>query len=78
MGEAEVVTIDADNGIAVVRKRQNRHLLSSDWQQVLSIKDPMSILTMKQLQENREHLLRLMSWDEFRTWIQQSAAEDSR
>ena len=70
--DAEVVTIDADNGITVVRKRNNRYPLSSEWQQFLTDNDPLSKLTMQHLLQNRETLLKLVSWDEFRIWIQES------
>ena len=70
--DAEVVTIDADNGIAVIRKRFNRNVLSNDWQQFLTINDPISMLTMKHLQENRENFLKLVSWNEFKAWIHEN------
>jgi SAM-dependent methyltransferase len=67
MPDADLVTIDVDNGITVVRRRKNEHQLSDRWRDFLSV-NPISMLNFQHLKDHREELLPLVSVEEFRTW----------
>lgn len=69
--DLEVVTIDVDHGVGVVRRRPNRHLLPLGLLQKAqaSAADPLSAFTYVDLEQHREELLRLMTVADFRAWL---------
>ena len=68
MDDAEVVTIDVDTGIAVLRKRPNLHPLPPRWREELG-PNPISMLEWRHLAGHREELLRLVTLKEFVDWL---------
>jgi hypothetical protein len=69
--DIEVVTIDVDHGVGVVRKRPNRHPLPMELQaKLVAAGDrPLDAFTYAQLEDHRDELLRLVTVAEFREWL---------
>jgi hypothetical protein len=66
--DAEIVIIDIDYGVGVLRLRENKHPLSEDWRDFLGV-NPISMLEFRHISQNREDLHRLVSLSEFRSWL---------
>jgi len=64
----EVVTVDADMGIAVIRRRLNSHRLPIDIEYKL-LDSPLEALSYSDFSEKRNDILRLVSLKEFRSWL---------
>jgi hypothetical protein len=71
MPDIEVVTIDIDHGVGVVRRRANLHPLPPALQQQAGryAHNPLEAFTYAELRANRKELLRLVSVAEFRAWL---------
>jgi hypothetical protein len=64
----EVVVLDVDYGVAVMRRRENKHPLPNEWVQFLGI-NPIAMLDYDHLSEQREVLHRLMSFADLDEWL---------
>jgi predicted O-methyltransferase YrrM len=64
----EVVVVDIDHGVGVIRKRPNHHPLSAEWIDKLGY-IPIDVLTNEHLNEARRELLRLVSWNGLQRWL---------
>jgi phage tail protein X len=65
----EIVVGDFNNGVGLIRRRRNLHKLPMEWEDRL-LYDPISVLDYDEhLIENREILLRLMSIQDVRDWL---------
>jgi hypothetical protein len=64
----EIVVWDSDEGVAVLRRRENKHPLPTNWINFLSI-NPISMLDYPQLVENRNTLFRLMTLEDIKSWL---------
>lgn len=68
--DVEVVTIDLDHGVAVVRKRPNLHPLAAELERrALQPANPIEAFTYVDLDLHRNEMLRLVSLTEFRSWL---------
>lgn len=68
----EIVIIDIDHGVGVVRKRPNRHLLPPEIEQrLLSAENALEAFTYQDLDTHRNIFLRLMSIVEYREWLEE-------
>ena len=74
--DVEIVVVDVDHGVGVIRKRTNRHQLPKYWQDYLNF-GAISMLTYEDLEDNRETLLRLISMKELREWFDEELIEKS-
>jgi hypothetical protein len=75
MPDIEVVTIDVDHGVGVVRRRANQHPLPPALQQQAAryAHNPLEAFTYAELRANRKDLLRLVSVSEFRAWLDEES-----
>jgi hypothetical protein len=74
--DIEIVTVDVDHGVAVVRRRPNLHPLPTPLlEQLLRSEDPLEAFTYAELIQHRESLLRLVSVAEFRAWLNEEQQE---
>ena len=64
----EVVVWDSDEGVAVLRRRENKHPLPAQWLNFLSV-NPISMLEYSHLAEHRETLMRLMTMEDIKSWL---------
>jgi hypothetical protein len=73
--DLEVVTIDIDHGVAVLRRRANLHPLPMELRQQVAryAHDPLEAFTFAEMLANKMAILRLVSVAEFRAWL----SEDS-
>eukprot|EP01038_Epipyxis_sp_PR26KG_P011930 gene11930-15965_t len=69
--DLDIVTIDIDTGIAVIRRQLNTQPLSKNWKDFLGF-SPLSMLQYSHLKANREEFLRLKSIAEFVEWLNES------
>lgn len=68
--DVEVVTIDIDHGVTIVRKRPNLHRLPAELERrALSAGNPIEAFTYVDLEAHRNMILRLVSLTEFRAWL---------
>jgi hypothetical protein len=68
MKEIEIIVIDIDFGVGVIRRRPNLHPLEEKWQKYLSV-NPISMLDYNHFIHHKEELLRLVSLQEFESWL---------
>jgi hypothetical protein len=66
--DVDMVVVDVDHGVGVLRKGENRHPLSSQWQEFLGA-SPLSMLRWEHLKNHREELLTLVTMSGFRKWL---------
>ena len=69
--DLDIVTIDTDHGITVIRRGTPNTQLSEYWQTALQ-PYPIHFLNYTHLEENRTDLLNLMTIREFKKWFHQS------
>jgi hypothetical protein len=81
INELEIVVVDIDHGVGVIRKRPNTHRLPSEWEMILLLAGGWDIMhgdgdmplieeiSYQELDANREVLLRLMSMNGLRRWL---------
>jgi predicted O-methyltransferase YrrM len=68
LNDIDLVVVDADHGIAVVRRRSNTHPLSAEWKKILG-GDPISVLGNDHLRNHRLELLPLMTMMDMEEWL---------
>jgi hypothetical protein len=78
----EIVVVDIDHGVGVIRKRPNTHPLPERWSnrviegfQLIDwtvTSEFMQGISYEDLDANREILLRLVSMNEFRNWLEEA------
>jgi hypothetical protein len=74
--DVEVVTVDVDHGVAVVRRRPNLHPLPAELRdKQRRSENPLEAFTYADLERYRESLLRLVSVAEFRAWLGEEVIE---
>lgn len=66
--DVEILVVDIDFGVGVLRRRTNRHPLSVAWQRRLSV-NPVSMLRFTDYLAHRQDLLRLTSLSDFVLWL---------
>jgi hypothetical protein len=66
----EIIVVDVDHGVGVVRKRPNNRPLSAQWIEFLG-NDPISKLSNDILATSRTELLRLATVDGLEVWLDQ-------
>lgn len=68
--DVEVIIIDIDHGIGVLRRRPNQHRLPEEFEQKLALaENKLEVFSYMDLELHRNILLRLMSVVEFRAWL---------
>lgn len=68
--DIEVIIIDIDHGVGVVRKRPNLYPLPTEFEQVLfNTENPLEAFTYADLEASREVFLRLIPVAGFRKWL---------
>ena len=78
MSDIEVIIVDIDQGVGVIRRRDNKHPLNSHWQQ-LGGGDPwklINLLSNRHFREDKSSLIRLMPIDEMLRWIDEERVID--
>lgn len=70
LSDVEIVVVDIDHGVGVIRRRANKHPLSDEWKQLLSVA-PIAVLTTAHLVNHRNELLRMMSMKQFELWLEE-------
>lgn len=74
----EVVVVDIDHGVGVIRKRRNQHPLSSRWQlQLGTAADTLTRMTWEDFSENKKELVRLITVKELRSWLDEESITGS-
>ena len=68
MAEVEVVVLNFDHGVGVLRRRKNKHPLPPEWVAWLSV-SPISMLKYADLVDHRDALLRLIGFRELEAWL---------
>jgi SAM-dependent methyltransferase len=68
--DVDMVVVDVDHGVGVLRRGENRHPLSSQWQELLGA-SPLSMLQWEHLKNHRDELLTLVTVDEFVDWLEE-------
>ena len=68
--DVDLVTTDVDFGVAVLRKRPNRHPLPADVVELLDV-SPISMLDYSLLERRRVELLRLVSFSDMMAWARE-------
>jgi hypothetical protein len=89
INELEIVVVDIDHGVGVIRKRPNTHRLPSEWETRLLLAGGWDIMhedgdmmpfieeiSYQELDANREVLLRLMSMNGLRRWLHEDSPEN--
>ena len=66
----EVVVLDVDYGVAVMRRRENKHPLPNEWVQFLGI-NPIAMLDYNHLRSSGPVLHRHMTFDMLREWLRE-------
>ncbi len=66
--DVEIVVVDVDYGVGVLRPRLNTHPLTSEWQRFLGV-NPVSMLQYKHHVQHRRELHRLMSLRQLEAWL---------
>jgi len=64
----EVVIADVDYGVGIVRRKFNRHRLPPEWEARL-VSEGVDSLQWSDLEAHRETLLRLMTMEQVRAWL---------
>ena len=64
----ESIVVDVDHGVGVLRKRENKHPLSQDWIDFLSV-SPLSMLNYELFREKKLELLRFMTVKDMEKWL---------
>ena len=66
----EVVVVDADHGIGVIRRRRNNHPLSQHWQErLIAPSSPSHALSNSDLRQHRSELIRLVTVQGMLDWL---------
>jgi hypothetical protein len=73
LGYIDLVVVDVDHGVGVLRRRPNRNPLTAEWIQLLG-PDPISALTTDHLRNHRRELLPLVSMNGLQRWLDEEAA----
>jgi hypothetical protein len=66
----EIVVGDFDYGVGAIRRRQNKHKLSMEWEMKL-LQAPIDALTYEEFAANKDTLLRMVSFAELKLWVTQ-------
>jgi SAM-dependent methyltransferase len=76
--DLEIVVIDVDHGVGVVRRRPNLHPLPDHLAEKLrlSATEPLKAFAYQDLNAHREELLRLVTVQGFRQWLDDEVAVD--
>jgi hypothetical protein len=70
----EIVVGDFDHGVGIMRRRRNHHPLPSHWVNRI-LHNPLDSLTFNDLAVNRDTLLRLMTIQEVRDWLDEETQQ---
>ena len=70
MSDVEIVVVDIDCGVGVLRRRENKHPLPHHLVEYLDM-DPVSMLNYEMLDSDRFGLLRLMSYQDMVNWVEE-------
>lgn len=80
--DIEIVIVDVDHGVGVIRKRQNKNSLPAEWQSLLGLTPerfiPSEVIKSLQndhLRNNRTDLLRLVTVDGMLEWLNEEIYE---
>ena len=71
----EIVVGDFDHGVALIRRRPNKHRLSQFWEQKFLKMKNFDDFIYEDLAQNRHQLLRLMPIQEVRDWLRGKPSE---
>lgn len=75
--DLEIVVVDIDYGVGVIRRRVNRHPLPEEWIEYLDV-NPISMLTYDVYEKNRHTLQRMMTMADFRKWLSEEEGVPSQ
>ena len=77
LADIEIVIVDIDHGVGVIRKRQNKHSLPTEWESMLGLtaEDVIQSLQNDHLRNNRTDLLRLVTVDGMLDWLNEENNE---
>lgn len=73
--DIEIVVVDIEYGVGVIRRRQNRHPLPIEWIRRLDV-NPISMLTFEMFEQHKHTLHRFMTLADVRNWLAMTAVED--
>ena len=62
------ISVDIDTGVAVIRKRPNEHPLAPHWSDLFSV-SVISMLSYDTFQRNKHELMRMMSFQDMKHWM---------
>lgn len=66
--DIEIVIVDVDTGVGVIRRRPNEHPLSDYWREFLGV-NPLSMLKFSDFAKHKSDLFRLISIGELENWL---------
>jgi len=65
----EIITVDVDQGVAVLKRRHNCNRLPIKWEMKIIEEGVINALTYEDLVAHRDVFLRLVSLSEMRKWL---------
>ena len=68
--DVEIVIVDVDFGVGVIRRRANRNPLPTEWVDFLGV-NPVSMLDFEQIRDHRNKLFRMISFDDMDMWLRE-------
>ena len=78
---AEIVVVDVDHGVGVVRRRPNRHPLPPLWLERLrspALAHPVDGVDWAGFDAHKAELMRLVTVAQFRDWLDEEESESER
>ena len=64
----EIIVVDIDQGVGLIRRRRNNNRMKMSLENIL-LENGMDALTWNLLKSERENLLRLVTLDQMRKWL---------
>ena len=64
----EIIIVDIDQGVGLIRRRRNNNRMEMSLENIL-LEDGINALTWNLLKFKRENLLRLVTLDQMRQWL---------
>jgi len=64
----EIIIVDIDQGVGLIRRRRNNNRMEMSLENIL-LEDGINALTWNLLKIKRESLLRLVTLDQMRQWL---------
>ena len=73
--DIEIVVVDVDYGVGVIRRRPNRHPLPAEWIKYLDV-NPISMLSYDLYEKHKHVFHRMMTMADMRAWLKEETEPD--